>query len=120
MAQLEYDNSRISFLCPQFVNNDVLDYVAMQQGPLHLPNIDETRSNLAHQSIDSVISTKAPHAGSKLALIYQHGQNKPGADQALAALQKTVHKLIVLSSPFSPQSDRRIFEISMPSNRHLL
>ena len=102
------------------MNNNVLDYVARQQELLHLPNIDETRSNLARQSIDSVVSTKAPHAGLKRALIYQPGQNKHDADQAWAALQKTVHKSIVLPSSFSPQIDRRLYEGIMPSSGHLL
>jgi hypothetical protein len=102
------------------VDNDVLDYVAGQQELLHLPNIDETRSNLAHQSIDGVVSSKAPHTGSKRALIYQRGQNKPDADEAWAALQKTVHKSIVLLSPYSPQLDRRLYEGIMSSSGHLL
>ena len=102
------------------MNNDVLDYATRQQEPLHLPNIDETRSNLAHQSIDSIVSTKAPHASSIRTLVYQRSQNKPDANQAWAALQKTVHKSIVLPSPFSPQLDSRLYEDIMPSRGHLV
>ena len=74
------------------MNNDVLNYVARQPELLHLPNIDDTKSNPTYQSIDNIVSTKVSDADPKWALIYQPVQNKPGANQAWAALQKTAHR----------------------------